>query len=272
AEDELAAARLRAAALRRALAVNGARVLLVAAWLGSWELAGRHWIDPFYTSMPSMIWSRLAQWFTDGTSQGPVWEQISCTLREAVAGFALGAAGGAVLGVALGRGRFPADVCAPFVTAAGAIPRIVPAALFVIWFGLGTRSKVATAFALVFLAVFVAAFQGAREVDRNLVNNARMLGAGRLQVLWTIVVPSAAAPILARLHSASGLAIIGAVVGEYSGADEGLGLLLHRAQDASDSTGLYAVMLIITALVLLAGGPLRLLKRRPARFVTGGGP
>ena len=107
------------------------------------------------------------------------------------------------------------------------MPRIVLASLFVIWFGLGMSSKVATAFVLVFFAVFFNAFQGAREVDRNLVNNARILGAE----------PHAGAGHDRRaqrhlldprlLHSAFGFALIGAVVGEYSGADKGLGLLDH---------------------------------------------
>ncbi|MQY04084.1 ABC transporter permease [Actinomadura macrotermitis] len=266
ADDEAAIARLRTAGLRRALGINGVRAVLVVAWLGAWELSARHWIDPFYYSMPSKIWERLVGWFTDGTSQGSIWEQISYTLQEAVAGFALGAVGGVVLGIVLGRSRFLSEVCAPFIKAANAIPRIILASLFVIWFGLGMQSKIATAFVLVFFAVFFNAFQGAREVDRNLVNNARILGAGRVQVLRTIVVPSATSWILASLHSAFGFAIIGAVVGEYSGADKGLGLLINHSQGTFDSAGIYAGMIIITVLALLAEWLLTLLEGRLLRW------
>ncbi|MCW2903288.1 MAG: sulfonate/nitrate/taurine transporter permease [Streptosporangiaceae bacterium] len=261
-----AVTRARAAHRRRLLTVNGVRVLLIAAWLGSWELAAAHLIDPFYYSKPSAIWTRLVEWFTTGTSQGTIWTQISYTLQEALAGFVLGSVGGIVLGIVLGRSRFVSDVCAPFIKAANAIPRIILAALFVIWFGLGMSSKIATAFVLVFFAVFFNAFQGAREVDANLVNNARILGAGRMQVLRTIVVPSATSWILASLHSAFGFAIIGAVVGEYSGADKGLGLLINHAQGTFDSAGIYAGMIVITVIALLAEWLLTLLERRLLRW------
>lgn len=266
AEDAAAAARVRKAALRRVLMINGVRLLLVAAWLGSWELAATHWIDPFYYSKPTAIWDRLIGWFAEGTSQGSIWEQIRYTLQEAVAGFVLGSAAGVVLGIVLGRSRFLSDVCAPFIKATNAIPRIILASLFVIWFGLGMSSKVATAFVLVFFAVFFNAFQGAREVDRNLVNNARILGASRRQVLGTIVVPSATSWILASLHSAFGFAIIGAVVGEYSGADKGLGLLINHSQGTFDAAGIYAGMIIITVIALLAEWLLTLLENRLLRW------
>src|SRR6266542_3374236 len=179
-----------------------------------------------------------------------------------------GAVAGVVLGILLGRARFLADVAAPFIKAANAVPRIVLASLFVIWFGLGLSSKVATAVVLVFFAVFFNAFQGAREVDRNLVNNARILGARRFGVLTTIVVPSATSWILASLHSAFGFALIGAVVGEYTGADKGLGLLIATAQGTFDPAGIYAGMIITTVIALLAEWSLtaaenRLLRWRP---------
>src|SRR4051794_20282142 len=140
--------------------VTVARVLLIVLWLGSWEIAARNWIDPFYYSSPSAIWDRLVDWFTGTTAFGSIWEQIAVTLEEAVLGFLIGSAAGVVLGVLLGRGRFIAEVCAPFIKAANAIPRIVLASLFVIWFGLGMSSKVATAVVLVFFAAFFNAFQG----------------------------------------------------------------------------------------------------------------
>ena len=242
--------------------VTGSRLLLVALWLGAWQLAASGAIDPFYYSKPSAIWARLVDWFSHGTSFGPIWQQIAVTLEEAVLGFVIGSLAGVVLGVLLGRARFLADVFAPFIKAGNAIPRIVLASLFVIWFGLGMSSKVATAVVLVFFAVFFNAFQGAREVDRTLIDNARILGAGRRQVLTSIVVPSATSWILASLHVAFGFALIGAIVGEYTGADKGLGLLINQAQGTFDSAGIYAGMIIMTVLALLAEWLLTRLEHR----------
>jgi NitT/TauT family transport system permease protein len=232
--------------------VNGVRLLLVVLWLGSWEVAARTAIDPFYYSMPSRIWSRLVDWFTDGTSQGSIWSNIGVTLEEAVLGFLIGTLAGVVLGVLLGRSRFLAEVLAPFIKGANAIPRIVLASLFVIWFGLGMTSKVATAFVLVFFAVFFNAFQGAREVDKVLVDNARILGASRWDLMRTIILPSATSWILASMHVAFGFALIGAVVGEFTGADKGMGLLIAHSQGNFDAAGIYAGMLIITVVALVA--------------------
>ncbi|MFN2539440.1 MAG: ABC transporter permease [Mycobacteriales bacterium] len=247
---------------RRRSKVLAVRVALVVFWLGSWELAASHWIDPFFYSKPSAIWRQLVTWFTDGTSQGSIWEQISVTLQEAVAGFFLGSLLGIVLGILLGRSRFTAEVCAPFIKAANAIPRIVLASLFVIWFGLGMSSKVATAVVLVFFAVFFNAFQGAREVDKTLVDNARILGASRRQVLTSIVLPSATSWILASLHTAFGFALIGAIVGEFTGADRGLGLLINNAQGTFNAAGIYAGMIITTVIALVAELALTRLERR----------
>ena len=133
-----------------------------------------------------------------------------------------------------------------------AVPRIVLAPLFLIWFGFGISSKVATVVVLVFFAVFFNAFTGAREVDGNVVNNARILGASKRKILTSIVLPSATTWILSSLHTAFGFALIGAIVGEYAGAKHGMGMLIANAQGTFDSAGIYAGMIIVTVVALLA--------------------
>jgi NitT/TauT family transport system permease protein len=266
AEDAAAIAGARRSRRRRRTVVWTIRVTALTAWLALWQVSATYWIDEFYYSKPSAIWHKLVTWFTVGTAFGSIWKQIGATLEEAVAGFVLGSILGVVLGIWFGRSRLLSDAFAPFIKAANAVPRIVLASLFVIWFGLGLSSKVATALVLVFFAVFFNAFQGAREVDRNLVNNDRVLGASRLRVLTSIVIPSATSWILASLHAAFGFALIGAVVGEYTGADKGLGLLINNAQGTFDAAGIYAGMIITTAVALLAEWLLTALENRLLRW------
>jgi len=267
--EEMILARQRKAVRGRRVNTWLLRLAIVLAWLGSWELAATLWIDPFFYSKPSRIWDRLVGWFTSGTDFGSIWYQLWVTVEEAVFGFAIGALAGVILGVILGRSQYFADVLAPFIKAANAVPRIVLASLFVIWFGLGLASKVATVVVLVFFAVFFNAFTGAREVDRNLIDNARILGAGRMQVLRSIVLPSATSWILSSLHTAFGFALIGAVVGEYAGSKAGVGFLIANAQGTFDAAGIYAAMIIITVVALLAEWGIghlenRLLRWRPS--------
>ncbi|MFD4357107.1 ABC transporter permease [Nocardia sp. NPDC058519] len=274
--EEQILARVKARNRKSKLRVWGLRAALIVLWLGSWELVASLWIDPFFYSKPSLIFDRLVEWFTEGTQFGSIWLQIFTTVQEAVLGFVIGTVAGVVLGTLLGRSRYWADVLAPFIKALNAVPRIVLASLFIIWFGLGLSSKVATVVVLVFFAVFFNAFTGAREVDGNVINNARILGASKRQILGSIVLPSATTWILSSLHTAFGFALIGAVVGEYAGASKGLGLLISNAQGTFDAAGIYAGMIIITVVALIAESLIgfaegRLLKWRPSQAQSGHG-
>ncbi|HSU70592.1 MAG TPA: ABC transporter permease [Micrococcaceae bacterium] len=260
----------RSAARASTVRIWGLRALIVAAWLGSWELTATYFIDPFFYSKPSLIWARLVGWFSSGTQFGSIWENLGYTVLEATVGFAIGTLAGIVLGVLLGRSHYFAEVFSPFIKAANAVPRIVLAALFIIWFGFGISSKVATVVVLVFFAVFFNAFTGAREVDGNVVNNARILGASKAKILTSIVLPSATTWILSSLHTAFGFALIGAIVGEYAGAKKGMGMLIANAQGTFDAAGIYAGMIIVTVVALLAetlitSAENKLLKWRPSQ-------
>src|SRR5438067_5495 len=180
------------AARRRRILVNSLRVLILVVFIGGWQLATSVGIiDPFFWGQPSGIWQQIVTWVTQGTAQGPLWEQIAVTLEEAIIGFLIGAILGIVFGVVLGRNQFLADVLGPFVKVANSIPRVTLAPLFAIGLGLGIQSKVALAVVLVFFIVFFNAFQGVREVDRNLLANARILGASQRQLSTAVIIPSA---------------------------------------------------------------------------------
>ncbi|MFB7116050.1 ABC transporter permease [Streptomyces sp. NPDC056190] len=255
------------AARRRKVVVGSARVLVLVAVLGLWEALSRAGvIDPFNFSMPSKIWDQIWTWTMHGTAQGSLGEQIWYTLYEALIGWVFGVVVGVVLGIALGRITFLADVLGPYIKVLNSLPRIVLAPIFVIWFGLGPLSKIASAVVLVFFPVFFNAFQGAREVDRNLVANARILGASDRRVTFQVVIPSATSWIFTSLHVSFGFALIGAIVGEYIGATKGIGLLVAYSQGTFNAAGVYAAMAILAAVALVAEGLLTFAERRIFRW------
>ena len=248
---------------RRKLAVLVAQVFVLILVFGGWQLfTSLKIVDPFFFGQPSGIVRTAWQWVQHGTNQGSIWLQIYTTMEEAVFGFFIGVAAGIVVGVLLGQFRFLSEVLSPYIKAVNALPRIVLGALFVIVLGLGISSKIVLAAFLVFFVVFFNAYQGVREVDGNLVNNARVLGASRMQVIRNVVIPSAMTWIIASLHVAFGFAVIGAIVGEVLGAQHGLGVLITDSQNNFNADGIFAGMIIIGAIALVAEWLISLLERR----------
>jgi NitT/TauT family transport system permease protein len=256
-------ATVRGRARRRRILLWAARIATAVIVIGGWQLFTSLKIVPaFFWGQPSGIVRQLSDWFQHGTQYGSIWLQIWITMREAVLGFLVGVVGGVVVGVLLGQVRFLADVLSPYIKITNAIPRIVLGSLFTVALGLGTTPKVALAAVLVFFVVFFNAFQGVQEVDRNLLANARVLGASQLAITRHVVVPSALTWIIASLHVAFGLSIIGAIVGEFLGAQKGLGLLIANAQNNFNPDGVFGAMAIIAVLTLTAEGLISLLERR----------
>ncbi|SCX73457.1 NitT/TauT family transport system permease protein [Variovorax sp. EL159] len=267
-ESEIAQAAIRG---RRRMIIALRLIVLVVA-LGGWEIAARlKWIDPFFYSMPSMIYDQLVEWMRDGTSQGSLWMQVAVTLEETVIGFLIGSVAGVLCGIILGRNKLLSDVFSLYIQIANSIPRVVLGSIFVIALGLGMASKVALAVVMVFFVVFGNAFQGVREADKYMIANAQILGASPRQVTMSVVIPSAMSWILASLHVSFGFALVGAVVGEFLGAKEGIGLLISTAQGAFNASGVFAAMIVLAVVALAADFLLsslekRLLKWRPAAF------
>jgi sulfonate transport system permease protein len=248
---------------RRKLSIYAAQLAVLVVVFGGWQLFTQlKIVDPFFFGQPSGVVSTAWNWVQHGTNFGSIWLQIYTTMEEALLGFLIGVAGGVVAGVLLGQFRFLSDVLSPYIKAVNALPRIVLGALFVILLGLGMSSKVVLAAFLVFFVVFFNAYQGVREVDGNLVNNARILGGSRMQVIRNVVIPSAMTWIIASLHVAFGFAVIGAIVGEVLGAQHGLGVLITDSQNNFNADGIFAGMIIIGAIALIAEWLIGLLERR----------
>lgn len=269
-EDEQRAAQIRLR--RRRQLIIGLRIAVLVVVLGGWELAARlKWIDPFFFSMPSLIYEQIVDWFVNGTSQGPLLTQVWVTLEETSIGFVIGSVAGVICGIVLGRNKLMSDVFGLYIQIANSIPRVVLGSIFVIALGLGMASKIALAVVMVFFVVFGNAFQGVREADRYLIANAQILGASRRQITTSVVIPSALSWILASLHVSFGFALVGAVVGEFLGSKQGIGLLISTAQGAFNASGVFAAMIVLAVVALAADYLLttlekRLLKWRPAAF------
>lgn len=261
------AQKARSNVMRRRLLVYTLRILFAVVIIGGWEIGARTGrIDSFFWGQPSKIWAQLVTWVQQGTAQGPLWEQIFTTFKETVLGFLVGTILGIIFGVALGRIRLLADVLGPYIKAANSIPRVVLGSIFIIALGLGTQSKVALAAVLVFFVVFFNAFQGVREVDQNLISNARILGASSRQLSTQVILPSAMSWIIASLHTAFGFALVGAVVGEYLGAVQGIGLMIQTAQGTFNVNGVFAAMAILAVMALTAEACITWLENKLLRW------
>jgi NitT/TauT family transport system permease protein len=242
------------------------RILVAIAALLFWHLAttvpfwanGKSFADPFFFSTPVDVIRRTVRDFASGV----IWYHLWITLLETILAFVIGAAGGILLGFWFARRELLAAVFDPYVKAANALPRVVLAPIFALWFGLGIWSKVALGFTLVFFIVFFNVYQGVREVSPNVLANARMMGMNDRQLLRHVYLPSATSWVFSSLHTSVGFALVGAVVGEYLGSSAGLGYRIAQAEGVFDVTGVFSGMLVLMLFVILIDAGVSLIEKR----------
>ena len=226
------------------------QVLLGIFFLGAWQWgASAGLLDRFFFSEPGSVAARVWKLFIEGE----IWTHLAVTVTEAFLSFVLGVLLGIVFGLVLARMPRLASLLDPYLRLANSLPRVVLAPVFLLWFGLGIWSKVALGVTVVFFIVFFNTFQGVREVDPVILNNARMLGASERQLIRHVLIPSAMTWIFSSLHISIGFAIIAVVVGEYLGASKGIGYLIAQAEGVFDTAGVFAGMTVLAALVLVVG-------------------
>jgi len=219
--------------------------------LALWEAAGRaSMLNPLYLPSPSQIGAALVELFSDGR----IWPHLEATFTAALGGLVLGIAVGAVLGVAAALVRLVAELLEPVMTLLNAVPRVILAPLFVIWLGIGLASKIALSFILVAVLIFFTVFTGIRQVDRRMVERVITLGGGRWALVRHVYLPSVTAWILSNLKIAVGFAFTGVLVGEFVAATSGLGYLLSFAQSTYNAALMFALIVLILAVVLLIFG------------------
>src|SRR5437763_1595358 len=212
----------------------------------------------FFFGQPLEVLKRIWIWFSGGT----IYLHLGVTLIETLLAFAAGTLLGLGVGLWLALSPLASALADPYIKAMNAMPRVILAPIFAVWFGLGILSKVALGITLVFFIVFFNVYQGVKEVSPVVLNNARMLGANRRQLLRTVYLPSAMSWVFSSLHTSVGMAFVGAVVGEYLGSARGVGYLILQAEGTFDINTVMAGILVLTLFALLLDGAVGWIERR----------
>ncbi|MBR0776597.1 ABC transporter permease [Bradyrhizobium diazoefficiens] len=221
-------------------------------------------LDPYFVSKPSMIFenflmqscltSKLGAWngWMNGEfskclarNQNNLWVATAVTLQNTFFGFVTGVISGFAVGLILGRSDRLSAIFQPFITAVNSIPRIALAPIIVLAFGIGDMSKVVTSWIVVVFLVFFNTFEGARSIDEGFVNAARLLGASEWQITRTVVIPSTMAWVFASLTPAISFALIGVIVGEFIGAERGIGRLIIESEARGEAAGMMVAVVVL---------------------------
>jgi NitT/TauT family transport system permease protein len=214
--------------------------VFVVAWKAVVVVGG---LPPFILPPPETVAGRFVEAWLDGT----VWPHFETTMVEIVVGFAVGTTLALLVGYGLARSDLFERLASPYLVAAQAIPILVLAPLLVLWFGPGLGSKVVICALIVFFPVAIATMVGIRSVDARLLELGRSLRASRRQILTTLEIPAALPNIFGGLRVGVTLAVVGAVVGEWAGANKGLAVLINLARGS-----LFDIPLMFAALVTIA--------------------
>jgi NitT/TauT family transport system permease protein len=215
----------------------------------------------FFT-VPSRILATLWQMFTSGS----IWAPLGVSATAFAIGLALAIAAGLPLGILLGRSSTLNAMFDPFITAFNATPRLVFLPLLMLWLGIGLWSKVAIVFLGALFPLLINTHEGVRNADKLLINVVRSFGANEWDVARLVVIPNSLPFIVVGLRLAIGRAILGVVVAEFFGAQDGLGVLMVRAASSFNVDVVFAGLIIFAALSLIMTGLVKLVEERMNRW------
>lgn len=248
-------ARIRQSRALRVLAPVVLGLALLAIWEGI-TLSGL--VSPF--ELPAPLDVLQAWWFS--LTQDSLLTYTQTTLIESLAGCALAVVIALPLGYAMMRSRLVESTTQPYLAASQALPAIAIAPLIVLWMGYGLTPVVTLCALIVFFPMVITTVLGLRSIDRDVIDAARVEGAGRWALLRSIEFPLALPSILAGLRTSLTLSITGAVVGEFVTGNNGLGEFLLVQQSSSNVVGVFAILLTLALMASILYGMVRLLERR----------
>ncbi len=245
----------RRATTRRFVAPAAFGVVLLGAWALAAAAGG---VSEVLLPGPGAVWSRLVDFFATGEI-GPY---LVTTMAEALGGSALGALVAIPLAVLIHRSRWVGDAVQPFLGATQAIPAIALAPLLVLWIDYGLTAVIVLCALMVFFPILIASVTGLNHVDHDILDAARMDGAGSFDLLWQIEAPLALPAVLAGLKNGFALSVTGAVVGEMVMGGAGLGSYLIVQRQAVDTAGMFATIIVLCAIAASAYSLINLWERR----------
>jgi len=188
----------------------------------------------FFSSPTEIFKALITQW-----SNGSFLQDVGITVLETLLGLVSGSLLGMAIGLLLPQLRLVSHVFEPFLMVLNGIPVIVIAPLFILWLGLGILSKIGISVYIVFFAMFIPVYTASLRLDTTFVDALRVMGASRSQIFWKVIVPSSLPSVYTGLKIGSGLALIGAVIGEFVASRSGLGHMILYASGTLDTPTLY---------------------------------
>ncbi|MED4206802.1 ABC transporter permease [Neobacillus mesonae] len=217
------------------------RLFIIVFTLFIWHFLSGRVIDKFWISSPTDVMQAIYKW----TVSGELFYHLSITVQETLLGFIFGALAGGIVGFLLGRWTYGAKIFEPFIMSLYSLPKIALAPLFILWFGIGIDMKIILAAVTVFFLVFINTYAGVRNVDKDMLENIRIMGASERQITFKVVLPSALTWIMVGLRTSIPYALIGAVVGEITASNRGVGYLIQYSAGQYDTGGTFAALIIL---------------------------
>jgi NitT/TauT family transport system permease protein len=225
-----------------------ARLLILGGVLLAWEFASGRLLSKFWLSSPSAIAETLWRWLQDGS----LWNHLEATLTEMSLGYAIGCIAGVAVGLLLGFLPTVYRVVIPFLGGLYCLPKIALAPLFVILLGIDLGSKVALVAISVFFLILYATLDGIHDVDRDLVQALRIMGATSREVSMKVLIPGCLRWVFTGMRIAVRYAFTAAILGEVIASNRGVGYLIEAYSGQYNSTGVFAAMLVLVTCSLAA--------------------
>jgi NitT/TauT family transport system permease protein len=248
----------------RGVGVIGVRFAIIGGFFLLWEIASGRWIEPFLISSPSRIFTSLVAGFQSGDLLQHTW----VTFVEIAIGFPVGAIAGIALGYAFGRSKLLAEIFEPIIIALNGIPRTALAPLFIVWLGIGLWSKVGVVFLLTFFLNFFNTYTGMRQMDHEYVDLANLMGVKGWKLTFKVIFPAISPYVFTGIRTSIPFAVIGAIVGEFVAATEGVGFFIRMSAGIFKTADVFVGIIVLMIMVVIMDKIAEAVERRALRWQT----